>query len=283
MRRRDFAKFTPAADAVFDAYRVMYAYDKAPLEPAVAPVTPATADWRVEKVTYYAAYLRERVTAYLYISAHVKPPYQTVIFFPSARVLFLDDSCTLGDQEFFDYIVQSGRAVLCPVNKDTYGRRQNGTPPGASKHLALTTQRAKDLARSIDYLESRPDITKDELGYLGVSMGAAEGVIYTTLEQDRLRTAVFLDGGFFLGKATKGADQANVAPRMKKPVLMVNGRYDATFSYAESQLPLFRMLGTPAADKKHVVMHTSHDVTVEGSAPVHELISWLDTYLGRVE
>ena len=283
MLRRDFAKFTPAADAVFDAYRVMYAYDKAPLEPTVAPVTPATSDRRVEKVTYDAGCLRERVTAYLFIPAHVKPPYQTVIFFPSARVLFLDDSRTLGDQEFFEYIVQSGRAVLCPAYQDTYERRQNGTMPGASKHLALTTQRAKDLARSIVYRESRPDIAKDELGYLGVSMGVAEGVIYTTLEQDRLRTAVFLDGGFFLGKATKGTDQADFAPHMKKPVLMMNGRYDATFSYDESQLPLFRMLGTPAADKKHVVMHTSHDVTVERSARVHEVLSWLDKYLGRVE
>lgn len=64
--------------------------------------------------------------------------------------------------------------------------------PSAAKNLQLSTQRAKDLVRSIDDLETRPDIAQDTLGYLGVSMGAAEGAIYMTLAQGRLRTAVFL-------------------------------------------------------------------------------------------
>lgn len=63
--------------------------------------------------------------------------------------------------------------------------------PSAAKNLQLSTQRAKDLVRSIDDLETRPDIAQDTLGYLGVSMGAAEGAIYTTLAQDRFLTAVF--------------------------------------------------------------------------------------------
>ena len=155
--------------------------------------------------------------------------------------------------------------------------------PSAAKNLPLSTQRAKDLVRSIDDLETRPDIAQDTLGCLGVSMGAAEGAIYTTLAQDRLRTAVFFDGGFFLDEATKGADQADFAPRMKKPVLMVNGRYDATLSYEESQWPLFRMLCTPAVEKKHVVLQTPHDVSTERSSLVHEVLTWLDKHLGSVE
>ena len=61
-------------------------------------------------------------------------------------------------------------------------------------------------------------------------MGSAEGVIYATLLQDRLKTAIFLDGGYFLDPPPPGGDQADFAPRMKKPVLMVNGRYDYVFS-----------------------------------------------------
>jgi eukaryotic-like serine/threonine-protein kinase len=89
--------------------------------------------------------------------------------------------------------------------------------------MELTTQRYKDVARSLDYLETRSDIDKSKLAYLGVSMGTAEGVIFTTLAQDHLKTVVFLD------PPQPGGDQADFAPRLKKPVLMVNGRYDYCF------------------------------------------------------
>lgn len=44
---------------------------------------------------------------------------------------------------------------------------------------------------------------------------------------------------------------------------MVNGRYDYCFSLDRAQEPLFHTLGTPAADKKHVVLETPHDVTAD--------------------
>lgn len=113
-------------------------------------------------------------------------------------------------------------------------------------------------------------------------MGAAEGVIYTTLAQDRLRAVVFLDGGYFLDPPSSGTDQADFAPRLRKPVLMVNGRYDFTFSLERAQVPLFRMLGTPAADKQHVVFETPHDVRQERTTLVSVVLAFLDKYLGRV-
>ncbi len=281
--RRDFARYTPASDAVFKAYTVMYAYDQSPLNAKEDKVVATTADYRVMKVSYDAAYGQQRMSAYLFLPTHVKPPYQAVIFFPSARVLDLHDSNKLGDTTFFDYIVQSGRAVVYPVYQDTYERRLKGALPGAAQELALTTQRSKDVARTIDYLQTRADIRGDDLAYLGVSMGAAEGAIYATMSQDRLRTAVFLDGGFFLEQPTRGGDQADFVPRLKKPVLMVNGRYDATFSLDASQSPMFAMLGTPAADKKHVLLEAAHDVTSERGRLMREVLGWLDKYLGRVE
>ena len=44
----------------------------------------------------------------------------------------------------------------------------------------------------------------------------------------------------FPGCAHTWGDQADFAPRMKKPVLMVNGRYDYVFSLDQAQNPLFR-------------------------------------------
>ena len=79
-----------------------------------------------------------------------------------------------------------------------------------------------------------------------------------------------------------GLDQADFAPRLTKPVLMVNGRYDATFPYESAQLPLFHMLGTPALDKRHVTFDTPHDVRQRGTDLVAAVLAWYGKYLGRV-
>ena len=108
-------------------------------------------------------------------------------------------------------------------------------------------------------------------------------MVYATLLQDKLKTVIFLDGGFFLNSAPAGGDQVDFAPRLTRPVLMVNGRYDYTFSLEKSQKPLFQMLGSPAADKRHVVLEAPHDVTAQRTQLVKEVLAWLDKYLGRVE
>ncbi len=282
---RDFSKFKPVSDEVFGAYELLYAYQKSPLNAKSEGVVKETVDWREEKVSFDAAYNGERMSAYLFLPKNVRPPYQTVLFFPSARVMFLPDSHNsrvLGDVKFFDYIIQSGRAVMYPIYEDTYERRTRSSLPGGAQNIELTTDWYKDAARSLDYLATRNDIDSSKLAYLGVSMGSADGVIISTLLQDRLKTIVFLDGGYFLGPPPPGGDQADFAPRMKKPVLMVNGRYDYTFSLEKAQNPLFNMLGTPEKDKVHVILETPHDVTEQRPQLVKAVLDWLDKYLGRV-
>ena len=280
---RDFTKFKPVNDDVFRAYQLLYAYPNTPLNAKVEGVVKETADWREEKVSFNTAYNGDRMAAYLFLPKRVRPPYQTVLFFPSARVMLLPpNSSELGDTKFFDYIVQSGRAVMYPIYEDTYERRIKYSLPGGAQNVNLTTDWYKDAARSMDYLNTRSDIDSSRVGYLGVSMGSAYGVIYTTLLQDRLKAAIFLDGGYFLQPTPPGGDQADFAPRMKKPVLMVNGRYDYTFPVDKAQDPMFQMLGTPAADKSHVILDTPHDVTEQRPLLVKAVLDWLDRYLGRV-
>ena len=282
---RDFTKFKPADDEVFHAYQLLYKYPKTPLNVQEQGLVQETVDWREEKATFDTGYRGERMTAYLFLPKNVKPPYQTVLFFPSARVEFLrgnDGGRALGDTQFFDFILQSGRAVMYPIYEDLYERRVKFSMPGGSQQIELTTDWYKDASRSLDYLATRQDIDNGRLAYLGVSMGAADGVIIATLMQDRLKTAILLDGGYFLDQPPPGGDAADFAVRMKKPVLMVNGRYDYTFSVEDAQNPLFRMLGTPEADKKHVLLETPHDVTEDRPRLTKEVLDWLDKYLGRV-
>ena len=280
---RDFAKASPASDEVFRVYRNLYSYDKSPLHATIDGAPAEAPDWTMQKITFDAAYGNERMAAYLFLPRHTPPPFQTVVFFPSARVNFLPSSEALGDLSFMDYVVKSGRAVIYPIYKNLYERRAKMPAlPGPTFQREILVDWSKDLGRSIDYLESRPDIDKARIGYLGVSQGGAYGVILAAIE-DRLKAVVFLDGGFFQQeRPIAGLDQADFAPRLTKPVLMVNGRYDATFPYESAQLPLFNMLGTAAADKRHVTFDTPHDVRQRRTDLVAAVLAWYDKYLGRI-
>jgi eukaryotic-like serine/threonine-protein kinase len=70
---------------------------------------------------------------------------------------------------------------------------------------------------------------------------------------------------------------------VKIPVLMVNRRYDSILPVASAQEPTFRRLGTPAADKRHVIVETGHWVTApeERNDAVRATLEWLDRYLGK--
>jgi hypothetical protein len=212
----------------------------------------------------------------------VHAPFQTVVFFPSARVDIMPSSQSLGDLQFVDYVIQSGRALLYPIYKGTYERSGKRALPGSAEDLELVIQESKEVRRAVDYLETRREIDSSKLAYLGVSQGSAYGVIFTVLE-DRFKTVIFLDGGLFLGPVRPGRDQVDFAPRLKKPVLMVNGRYDFTFSPDRAQLPLLRMIGTPEQDKKRLVFETPHDISQDRALLSKEVLEWLDKYLGRVK
>ena len=138
--------------------------------------------------------------------------------------------------------------------------------------------------RSVDYLQSRSDILRDGIGYAGTSFGSTFlGVIVVALEP-RLRTAVLMDGGLANGTAAvPEMDGFNFAPRIKVPVLMVNGRYDFTFPAASSQDPLFRLLGSPERDKRHVLFDAAHDTSLDRTGLIREVLQWLDRYLGTVK
>jgi dienelactone hydrolase len=266
MLRRDFAAATPVTDAAFKIYRDIYAYDPTPLEAASQTMPDTSADWTREKVTFNAAGGSERVAAYLFVPKHTKPPFQTVVFFPSARVNFLTSSAELGDMSFVDYVIKSGRAVIYPVYQKLYERRRSAevTLPGPTLQRAVLVDWRKDVGRSIDYLETRDDIDRNRIGYLGVSQGSAYGVVIAALE-DRLKAVVLLDGGMFQQtSALAGLDQVDFAPRLTKPVLMINGRYDATFPYESAQLPLFRRLGTAAGETSATWSSTRRTTSVCG-------------------
>ena len=93
-----------------------------------------------------------------------------------------------------DFILKSGRAVLWPIYKGTY-ERQDGVPtyfPNTSiRYRDRVIQWAKDLRRSIDYLETRAEIDMKKLAFYGFSWGACMGAIMPAVE-DRLSVSVLM-------------------------------------------------------------------------------------------
>ncbi len=62
---------------------------------------------------------------------------------------------------------------------------------------------------------------------------------------------------------------------------MLNGRDDFLFAVESSQLPLFRLLGTPVSDKRHLLYEGGHGVITRLDV-IKESLDWLDRYLGPV-
>ena len=137
-----------------------------------------------------------------------------------------------------------------------------------------------DLGQTIDYLATRPDVDAMRVGYVGVSMGASTTIPLLAVEP-RLRAIVLLSGGLLGSVPPPLLDAVNYAPRIRTPVLMVNGRFDEDYPVEISQAPLFRLLGSPSADKRHVILESGH-----GSPPradvLRETLGWYDKYLGEV-
>jgi serine/threonine protein kinase/formylglycine-generating enzyme required for sulfatase activity/dienelactone hydrolase len=281
---RNYGSEKPVSDQLFRAYKNQYSYDKTPLHARVESVEQ-TKDWRLEKVSFDAAYGRERVTAYLFLPKGASPPFQVVVYFPDGNAAHMRSSAE-GIPMFlpgFDFIIKSGRAVLFPIYKETFER--GGGPKPIYWPNTSSTYRddvifwSKDLSRSIDYLETRQDINRNALAYEGDSWGAAMGGILPAVET-RFKALILISPGFFLQERLPEVDQLNFAPHVKAPVLILNGRYDFLWPPRISQEPMFRLLGTPTEHKRRVVYDTGHNVP--RTEMIKESLNWLDKYLGPV-
>ena len=138
-----------------------------------------------------------------------------------------------------------------------------------------------DFERTIDYLETRPDeFDAHKLAYEGMSRGGRWGGVLPAIET-RIKVAVLVSGGLNAAMPPE-CSQVNFAPRIKIPILMLNGRWDSTFPVESSQKPLLGLFGTAERDKQLKIYEASHDVWALNEAHKDEL-DFLDRYLGPVK
>jgi predicted Ser/Thr protein kinase len=277
----DRRKDKPVDDRTYQMFQRFHEYDRSELKPTLDSVE-SSAYWRLENVSFQAAYNGERVSAHLYLPKNATPPFQTVVFMGGTETLSrrtpYDEAAA---SVTFGFLLRSGRAVLVPSYKGTMERGPMPGPAGPNQLREMLIAWSKDLRRSIDYLETRPDIEMSKVAFGAVSRGAGVAAFLVALEP-RIKTVVLVSGGSWL-KVAPEVDPWNYAPRVTIPVLMINGHSDFAFPLESSQLPLFRALGTPAKDKKHVLLDGGHATPVAQPDLIKAYLDWLDQYLGPVQ
>jgi dienelactone hydrolase len=276
---RDRSHDRPVDDRTFQVFKSLLSYDKTDLKTRLDSVHD-TPHWRREDVSFQAAYGNERVILHLYLPKDAAPPYQAVFYF-GGNDMMLARTPEQVSTRLMEYIVKSGRAVVLPAYAGTLERGPTPVPTPEGRARDLSIQHIKDVARSIDYLETRHDIDTSKLGYCGLSYGAGEGVRVLGTEP-RFKAAVLVSGGSRQARSPE-TDSWNYAPRVKVPVLMLNGHDDFLSPLETSQNPMFKALGTPEKDKRHIIYPGGHVDFIDRNEVIKEALDWLDHYLGLVK
>ena len=86
----------------------------------------------------------------------------------------------------------------------------------------------KDASRAIDYVETRPDLDHDKIGFYGYSWGAEMGAIIPAVEP-RIKVSVLALGGLDFHRSLPEVDTINFVSRVKQPTLMLNGNTISSF------------------------------------------------------
>jgi serine/threonine protein kinase len=226
----------PGADVYMKAYDAIAAdwtyLGKSPLDNVRVP--PGLFRWRVEKSGYATAEdvassrsrpisfeldPLESIPAGMVRVQGGRSPYNMIVSgFENVESVelrdFRIDRYEVSNKEFKRFADAGGYRTYFPNTSIRYRDR--------------VIQWAKDLGRSIDYLETRPDIDITRLGFYGYSWGACMGAILPAVDS-RLKVNVLMGPGLYLEETRPEVDQINFAPRVTIPTLIVDGRDDSCF------------------------------------------------------
>jgi dienelactone hydrolase len=282
--RRDFTQVEPVSDAVFEAHKSEYAYDKTSALNAQVLLTKDHGSYTHEKIVFDAAYGDEKVTAHLYCPKNVDPPYQTIVYFPPGNAVTTSQFDETKISWQISFLVEAGRAVIFPIYKGTFERRTDRLPncevAQSVEYKNFVIMWSQDLSRTIDYLEQRQDIDPDRIGYYGYSWGGMMGAILPAMES-RLKVQLLSGVGLSGMAPLPAVDQVNFVTRVSLPTLMLSGEFNTFFPIEKSVQPFYELLGTAQTDKKLKTYKSGQFVPDKELRK--ESAAWFDKYLGPVQ
>ena len=214
----------------------------------------SAADWILESVTFPAPYGGETVAARVYIPKRGTPPYQAVIFVTGAAQFVFR---TPGEYELRSAapLVRAGRLVIAPVLKGAYERHTSEFDADTSKSSTLWRDYVvawhKDIARTIDYLQTRADIDRRADRVHGLQPRRCDGSHHTGAGTENqgggARHAGLLPGA---PSSRGGRLQLHAACEAARPHAERQVRLDLSRTVATAVLRLARHTGrSQAADR----------------------------------
>lgn len=269
----------PVDDETFAIYARQFDYDPIPLDARIESADSSHSDWYRQSVSFTAANPGERVTASIFLPRNARPPYPTVVHFPGGDALMLDSSQKAGLHQVEPFL-RSGHAVVYPVYKGTFERAVD-PPSGPNTWRMLLIDQIRDLRRTVDYLHTRDDIDPERLALHAVSYGGYRAPYALAVDQ-RFRTAILLSAGVIpVDNVPQEVQLQDYLPRIDIPLLLINGKNDFNFPHEASQKPFFELLGTPAENKKHLVLDWGH-LPPHYTDVVRAYLDWTEQWLRPV-
>ena len=260
-----------------DYKSMWYTYAKTPLRPVFDSKDEGDRDWRKETLTIDAAYNRERIIIHIYLPTSGVPPYKAVIYFPGGTA-FTNPNFSLNSWVIpWDCIPKSNRAFVVPIYSGLYERRAGASKKPPKKFIQLFSEWLKDMGRTIDYLETRPDIDTENIAYMGLSFGAVIGPSISVYEE-RIGVLTLFGGGMYF-RAHRPKPEGLVEPYVAIPVLMLNGKFDYLRPVETDQKALFDRLGTPPEHKRHILYDSGH-LPFPRAKCIKDVLEWLNRYQG---
>lgn len=281
-----FANREPLSDDAFEAMRFQFTAPRvAPTEVTMTQVEESTLWVAEEIVLKFAA--EETTTLYVVRPKVHDKALQPIVYSGVGDCCFMKrpNRDVLEQLQIAGFIVNGGRTLVMPIwdgGYERYAPYPTEAAAAADRGRRIPLQWQHDLSTTLDYLESRPDMDAQRIGYFGVSRGASSAGAINLAIEHRIRAAVLASGGIWLHSPLHPmVDLVNYAPRITIPVLMLSGRYDHVYPYEQSQQRVFNLLGTPADKKAQIPYDTGH-FTMPPNMVAADVTDWFDRHLGRV-
>ena len=277
---KDLSSLIPADDKTFTLYKSQYEYDKFELNAKIIETKINKTGQRVQRIEF-DSFNNQRMQALLYLPIDQEGPFKTILFYPGSGSISSRSSKRAMDylHKNRSFLVGSGYALIMPIFTSTYERGDglmNSVPNESINYRDHVITWGRELQIVVDYLLTREDIDSNNIAYMGWSWGGRIGSIMVAIEK-RFKTGLLIVGGMRVQNKKPEADPLHFLPRIKIPILMLNGKYDHFFPVETSQIPMYNLLGTKEKDKKHIIYNTGHSIPFNDL--VKETLSWLDKYL----
>lgn len=271
--------YEPVDSATYAALLSHYRYDPVPARAEIVETVEST-DWDRQQIEFDGP-TGERLTAYLYLPRRALPPYQPIMYIPSAAAFVSGVASTT--ENVLGPLIRGGRAVFVVVMKGMAGRENppDYEPPPTTS-VAFRDRmvlHATEMRLGLDYLETRDDVAVDDLAYVGLSFGAGSRLAFAAVDP-RFRAVVLIGGGIDerMKPVLPEADNVNFAPRIEAPTLMVHGRQDEEHPWLTRGRALWNLLREP----KQLVLREGEGHLPRPEALIPPIQTFLDETLGPV-